>query len=93
MLQKVKALRRAYYAAVSYTDSLVGQVLAELDRLGLANSTIVSFWGDHGWQLGEFSLDHGWQLGELLLDNGWQLGEFSLDHGRQLENVLCDHGC
>ena len=62
LLQKVKALRRAYYAAISYTASLVGQVLAELDRLGLANSTIVSFWGDHGWQLGEFSLDHGLQL-------------------------------
>lgn len=49
----VRGLRRAYYAAVSYTDSLVGQVLDELERLGLDDSTIVSFWGDHGWQLGE----------------------------------------
>ena len=46
-------LRRAYYSALSFTDSLVGEVLAELDALGLSNSTIVSFWGDHGWQLGE----------------------------------------
>ena len=46
-------LRRGYYSAVSYTDHLIGRVLQELERLGLANETIVSFWGDHGWQLGE----------------------------------------
>ncbi|XP_060581896.1 iduronate 2-sulfatase-like [Ruditapes philippinarum] len=46
-------LRRAYYSALTYTDSLVGSVLAELENLGLANNTIVSFWGDHGYQLGE----------------------------------------
>ena len=51
--QVVKNLRRGYYSAVSWTDSLVGQVIGELDSLGLANSTIISFWGDHGWQLGE----------------------------------------
>ncbi len=49
----VMELRRAYYSAVSYTDSLVGQVLDKLDQLGLAKNTIVSFLGDHGWQLGE----------------------------------------
>lgn len=50
---KVRQLRRAYYATISYVDSLVGRVVATLDELGLANDTIVSFWGDHGWQLGE----------------------------------------
>ncbi|KAL4239664.1 hypothetical protein ACF0H5_000470 [Mactra antiquata] len=49
----VLELRRAYYSALSWTDSLVGEVISELDRLGLSNDTIVSFWGDHGWQLGE----------------------------------------
>ena len=46
-------LRRAYYSALSFTDSLIGEVMAALDELGLSNNTIVSFWGDHGWQLGE----------------------------------------
>ena len=49
----VKDLRRAYYSAISYVDSLVGKVVETLENLGLANNTIISFWGDHGWQLGE----------------------------------------
>ena len=50
--ETVKNLRRAYYACVSYIDSLIGQVLKELENLGLADSTIISFFGDHGWHLG-----------------------------------------
>ncbi|ELU17681.1 hypothetical protein CAPTEDRAFT_166110 [Capitella teleta] len=46
-------LRRAYYSAISYTDSLIGDVLSTLDDLGLRDDTIISFWADHGWQLGE----------------------------------------
>ena len=29
------------------------QVIEALYELDLANTTIISFWGDHGWQLGE----------------------------------------
>jgi arylsulfatase A-like enzyme len=45
--------RRAYLACVRYTDRQVGKVLDALDTLGLADSTIVVLWGDHGWQLGD----------------------------------------
>ena len=48
-----RVLRQGYYAATTYMDSLVGQVLDELDRLGFSNDTIVAFHGDHGYQLGE----------------------------------------
>ncbi len=48
--------RRAYLACVRYTDRQIGKVLAELDALGLAESTTVVVWGDHGWQLGESQL-------------------------------------
>ena len=50
---KVKELRRAYYAAVSFVDYNMGRILEELTLLGLENDTIVVFLGDHGWQLGE----------------------------------------
>ena len=45
--------RRAYLACVRYTDRQVGKVLDALDKLGLAESTIVVLWGDHGWHLGD----------------------------------------
>lgn len=48
-----RMMRHGYYASVSYADKLVGDILAELDRLDLAKNTIVVLWGDHGWQLGE----------------------------------------
>ena len=49
----VLSLRRAYFASITYVDSLVGQVLDSLTDLGLESNTIVTFVGDHGWQLGE----------------------------------------
>jgi arylsulfatase A-like enzyme len=53
--EKQQELIHGYYAAVSYTDAQIGKLLDELDRLGLADNTIVVVWGDHGWHLG----DHG----------------------------------
>jgi arylsulfatase A-like enzyme len=44
---------RHYIASTSYCDWNVGRVLAELDRLGLRENTIVVFVVDHGFQLGE----------------------------------------
>ncbi|MGI9243047.1 MAG: sulfatase [Verrucomicrobiales bacterium] len=47
-----KALQ-AYYACVSFVDAQVGRMLGALERLGLDQKTIVVFWSDHGYHLGE----------------------------------------
>ncbi|MCA9218332.1 MAG: sulfatase, partial [Planctomycetales bacterium] len=44
---------QAYYACVSFIDAQVGRVLHVLDELQLAENTIVVFWSDHGYHLGE----------------------------------------
>ena len=50
---EAKEVIRAYLASISWVDWNVGRVLAELDRLGLRENTIVVFMADHGYQLGE----------------------------------------
>ena len=45
-----------YLAAISYVDAQVGRLLAALDETGLARNTIVVFWTDHGYYMGE----HTW---------------------------------
>src|SRR5262245_2975365 len=45
-----------YLAAISYIDAQVGRLLAALEETGLAKNTIVVFWSDHGYYMGE----HTW---------------------------------
>jgi uncharacterized sulfatase len=51
---RIEALR-GYYACVSFIDSLLGEVIDELDRQDLWSSTVVALVSDHGFHLG----DHG----------------------------------
>jgi arylsulfatase A-like enzyme len=44
---------QAYLATISYTDELIGQLLDALDNSPYAENTIIVFFGDHGWHLGE----------------------------------------
>lgn len=49
-------VKRGYLASLRYIDRQVGKVLDALEKDGLAESTIVILWSDHGWHLGEFAI-------------------------------------
>ncbi len=54
-LRRIKAL---YHAQIAHIDEGIGRVMAELDRLGMAENTVVLFASDHGEMLGDHGLAH-----------------------------------
>ena len=61
-LQRRQAIQ-AYHASISFVDTQLGRVTAALDRLGLADTTLVVFVSDHGYALGQHGL---WQKTNLF---------------------------
>jgi choline-sulfatase len=78
--QDQRGIAASYYTAVEYLDKNVGLVLDALDRLGLAESTLVVYAGDQGYLLGHhgrFEKHTMWEPAvriPLLLRNPTRLG-------------------
>jgi arylsulfatase len=51
----IRMMGAAYYGLVTHTDEQIGRLLGELERLGMADNTLILFTADHGNMLG----DHG----------------------------------
>ena len=51
--QQTREAIAAYYACVTFVDTQLGTVLDTLEKEGLAENTIVIFFADHGFHLGE----------------------------------------
>jgi len=49
---------RAYLATINFCDTQVGRLLDAYDKSAERENTIICFWSDHGWHLGE---KHHWR--------------------------------
>jgi arylsulfatase A-like enzyme len=44
---------QGYLAAGAFCDAMIGRLMKGFDESAYKNNTIIVFWGDHGWHLGE----------------------------------------
>lgn len=58
--QKYQDMVKGYYRLITGIDDSVAQIRRDLDKLGLADNTIILFIGDHGFYLGEHGLAGKW---------------------------------
>lgn len=55
-VEEARRCKQAYYACNSFVDALVGKLLDALEENDLLEKTIIVFWSDHGYFLGEKGL-------------------------------------
>jgi iduronate 2-sulfatase len=60
-----KQAMQAYYASITFADAQVGRIVDAVDRLGLAENTVIVFTSDHGYHMGE----HGYWQKTTLFEN------------------------
>jgi arylsulfatase K len=63
-VEEVLAIRRTYFAMIAELDEMIGLVLGDLERLGLAEDTIVIYASDHG----EMNAEHGQWLKNAMYE-------------------------
>ena len=84
--EQARQSKLAYFASISFVDAQVGRVLHALDSLGLRDNTLVVFWSDHGYHLGEHGL---WFKRSLFEEAGRTPLVFSYP-GMQHRGAVCD---
>jgi uncharacterized sulfatase len=55
-VEQARKCKQAYFATQSFVDAQVGRLLDALEENDLLDSTIIVFWSDHGYFLGEKGL-------------------------------------
>lgn len=77
---------QGYLAAISYSDAMIGRLMDAFDKSEYRDNTIVVFWSDHGWHLGE---KHHWRK-FALWEEATRSPMIWIVPGMTKPNVACD---
>ncbi len=64
--QDKREFLRSYYACTSFMDAQVGKIMEALEESGQLDNTLIVFFGDHGYHLGE----HNWWNKVTIYEKG-----------------------
>lgn len=73
--QDKREFLRSYYACTSFMDAQVGKVISALEESGMLDNTLIVFFGDHGYHLGE----HNWWNKVTIYQKGQQAPMIIID--------------
>ena len=96
--ERIRGMRASYLRSVAWIDDRIGKLLAGLEQRGLAEDTVVVFWSDHGFLLGEHGLtakslpfDEALRVPLFVRAPGWKpRREAGLAHVLDLFPTLCE---
>lgn len=64
-VEQARESKQAYYACIEFVDAQIGRLIEAIERLHLLDKTIIVFWSDNGYHLGE----HGLWKKQSLFEN------------------------
>ena len=94
--EKYQRMMKGMYRLITGVDVQVGRIVAELERQGIADNTVVIFTGDNGIMIGEQGLTGIWLMYEGSIRKPLIIADPRLDtsrHGAVEENMTVSLDC
>ena len=94
--EKYQRMMKGMYRLITGVDRQVGRIVAELERQGMDDNTVVIFTGDNGIMIGEHGLTGIWLMYEGSIRKPLIIADPRLDssrHGRTIDEMALSFDC